>query len=377
MEDGMPLDSRSELWASLVIGGFELIAWEPYQALLSHYGSAKKAVEAGPGGWREAVLFDDKWLQKAAGRWDEVRSMADKEISLVEREQVSVKMWQSEDYPFLLKEISSPPPIIYIRGADQALEGPSIALVGSRRCSYYGERVAKELACGLAALGVTTTSGLARGIDSVVHRATMEAGGQTWAVLGSGLGCLYPPENKDLAMQIEKEGAVLSEFPLEAKPYPENFPRRNRIIAGLCAATVVVEGSLKSGALITARLAAEEGRSVGAVPGPIDSALSEGPHQLIQSGAKLVRNVDDIIEECSVLAKMAFERNKAGGIDAADTLDEESKKILSFIGATAVPKEDVAIRMGMDAKRFSILIMDLELNGFVRSLPGGFLAKKA
>ena len=200
-------------------------------------------------------------------------------------------------YPVLLCKIYDPPATLHVRGRLEALQGPAVAFVGSRRASRYGLRIAERLGYELARSGLTVVSGLARGIDAAAHRGCLRAGGVTVAVLGSGLGRIYPPEHEGLGQQIVRRGAVVSEFPWDANPLPGNFPRRNRIISGLSYGVVVVEATQRSGALITADQALEQGREVMAVPGEIDCTTSEGCHKLLQAGAKLVTCVEDILEE--------------------------------------------------------------------------------
>ena len=200
-------------------------------------------------------------------------------------------------YPSRLKEIDTPPLVLYIRGELTSDDALSISLVGSRDAKDYGRKVGYRLSFQLAQRGLTVVSGLARGIDTSAHRGALEAGGRTIAVMGSGLSFIYPATNSDLAEKITASGALISEFPMGVKPKPRNFPRRNRIISGLTLGTVVVEASNRSGALITARLAGEQGREVFAVSGEIFSELSTGTHKLINNGAKLINTVDDLLNE--------------------------------------------------------------------------------
>jgi len=203
--------------------------------------------------------------------------------------------------------------------------------------------MALRLAVDLAEAGVTTVSGLARGIDTHVHKATLEAGGKTWAVVGCGLSRVYPPENRGLAELIEKSGAVVSEFPMDTRPFPANFPRRNRVIAGLSLGTVVVEGSDKSGSLITARLAAEEGRDVFAVPGSVNSVLSAAPHRLLQMGAVMVQSSGDILAEIGQGARGREETRGAAGREVPETY----RPVLALLSEDPILKELLADRLKM------------------------------
>jgi DNA processing protein len=294
----------------------------------------------------------------------------------IETTGVQIYLWQDPVYPALLRQGSAAPPIIYALGNGLTEEAFPLALVGSRRPTYYGEKVARTLAGDLAQVGVTTVSGLARGIDSCVHGETVKHGGSTWAVLGSGLLNLYPRENRDLAAKIIERGALISEFPLHTPPYRGHFPRRNRIIAGLSHATVVIEGDEKSGSLITARLAAEEGRDVFAVPGPIHSRLSRGPHRLIQSGAALITGSEDIFKELPehLLQKhQIMNARKESGATAPKSMEES--RLLAELESTALARDVLAERLKLSAAELSPLILTLELKGIVRTLPGGLIER--
>ena len=219
------------------------------------------------------------------------------ELELIREYDCQVVTLYDAEYPQCLKEIDTPPLVLYIRGQLTPEDSLSISLVGSREAKDYGRKVSYRLSYQLAQRGLTVVSGLAKGIDTSAHRGALEAGGRTIAVMGNGLSFIYPAMNTDLAEKITESGALISEFPMKVEPKPRNFPRRNRIISGLTLGTVVVEASNRSGALITARLAAEQGREVFAVPGEIFSALSTGTHKLINNGAKLINTVDDLLNE--------------------------------------------------------------------------------
>ena len=221
----------------------------------------------------------------------------ERELELINEFGCQVLTLYDDAYPLHLKGIDSPPLVLYIRGELTAEDAMSISIVGSRNAKDYGRKVSYRLSYQLAQSGLTVVSGLAMGIDTSAHRGALEAGGRTIAVMGNGLSVIYPAENRELVKKIEASGALISEFPIGVKPKPRNFPRRNRIISGLTLGTVVVEASNRSGALITARLAAEQGKEVFAVPGEIFSELSAGTHRLINNGAKLINTVDDLLNE--------------------------------------------------------------------------------
>ena len=265
------------------------------QVLRNVFGSAENALQATPD---ELSKMDQ--LTPAVRdllRHKPVQYPIERELELIQEFGCQVLTLYDAAYPAQLKEIDTPPIVLYIRGELTSEDLLSLALVGSRDAKDYGRKASYRLSYQLAQRGLTVVSGLARGIDTSAHRGALEAGGRTIAVMGSGLSFIYPATNTDLAEKITASGALISEFPMETTPKPNNFPRRNRIISGLTLGTVVVEASNRSGALITARLAGEQGREVFAVPGEIFSELSTGTHKLINNGAKLVNTVDDLLNE--------------------------------------------------------------------------------
>jgi DNA processing protein len=224
----------------------------------------------------------------------------DEELDLIKRYNLKILTFQDDEYPFLLKQIPDPPPVLYIKGKLKEEDKLSIAIVGSRQASFYGLQCSQKFSYELAELGFTIVSGLARGIDTWAHKGALKAQGRTIAVLGSGFSFIYPEENKDLVEEISLKGAVISEFSCNTKPFSFNFPRRNRVISGLSLGVLVVEAAKKSGALITANFALEQNRQVFCVPGRQDSFTSWGTNTLIKEGAKLVLDIQDILEELSL-----------------------------------------------------------------------------
>lgn len=270
------------------------------------------------------------------------------------------------DYPPRLAAISDPPLALFARGRRDLAATDSIAVVGSRRASPYGENAARRLAAGLASRGITVVSGMARGVDATAHVAALGAGGPTLAVLGTGLDLVYPPEHRDLRDRIAAEGLLLSEFPPGAPPLREHFPIRNRIIAGLSLGVLVIEAGEKSGSLITARLAAEEGREVFAVPGSIFSRNSVGVHRLIQDGAKLAGSVEDIIEEIGELAAA-----RAPAAPKRAPVEPELARILAALSPDdGVALDVAAAQLGVGVAWLAPRLLALELAGEVRALPG-------
>jgi DNA processing protein len=285
--------------------------------------------------------------------------------------------WGDQGYPPLLKTIEDPPPVLYVKGdlGDPAV--PAIAVVGSRRPSTYGKVVAEQLAGELAACGITVVSGLARGIDSVAHLSTMERDGRTIAVLGCGLSYMYPPENRRLAERISHQGAVVSEFPMRTKPDRLNFPLRNRIISGLSLGTVVVEAGERSGALITAQWALEQGRDVFAVPGNVTAPTSRGTNRLIKMGAKLVERVEDILEELPAYALGGRYQRAPTQEDRglADHTPDE-RRLLALLDPVEARHIDWIIEQAhVPTSTVSALLLKLELEGTVTQLPGKLFLK--
>jgi DNA processing protein len=264
-----------------------------FRRLIDGLGSPEAAWKARPAHLAEAGL-DRRTIESLVA----TRSKIDLDREMQKLNQLSVKLLtlQEEGYPERLRNIADPPPILYLLGELLPEDDICVAIVGTRRATAYGRQAAERFAQGLAENKLTVTSGLARGIDTFAHRAALDAGGRTLAVLGSGLDIIYPGENRRLAAEIAEQGALISEFPLGTKPDAVNFPRRNRIISGLSAATIVVEAGDTSGALITAEFALEQGRDVFAVPGNIFSPASRGPNSLIADGARPVCEVRDILE---------------------------------------------------------------------------------
>lgn len=279
-------------------------------------------------------------------------------------------------YPDLVREIADPPPVLYVLG-ELAPDPVRIAVVGSRRPTAYGSRVARALGARLAERGVEVVSGGARGIDSRAHEGALEAAGRTVAVLGSGLARLYPPENEALFRRIACSGAVVSEFPLEAPPKAEHFPRRNRLLAALAHGVVVVEAASRSGALGTAAHALEQGREVMAVPGPVDSDRSVGCHRLIQQGAKLVHEAEDVIVELHPELRRRLQPAGAaptpGGGARLDGLTEEEALVLSLLADPEPVHLDVlADRAPFDVAKLQVALFGLEMRGAVEQLPGRY-----
>lgn len=290
-----------------------------------------------------------------------------------------------EHYPSLLYEIPSPPIVLFVEGDVCLLQQPQLAMVGSRNPTPMGIETAESFASYLAARGWIITSGLAMGIDAASHRGALSQG-KTIAVLGCGIDQMYPSQHKSLAESISRSGAVVSEFPLGTHPAKEHFPRRNRIISGLSAGVLVVEAAIKSGSLITAKFAADQGREIFAIPGSIHNPLSKGCHYLLRHGAKLVETAEDIAEELSSFfpqkdsAKKTvetpngrFQRDKPPGF----TLDKDYRKLLSCVGFEPTAMDTLVIRSGFSAAIISSMLLILELESYIKSVTGGYIRLKA
>lgn len=317
----------------------------------------------------------------------------DRELKLARENNISIITILDRDYPESLKNIYDPPAVLYVMGQLLDCDYNSLAIVGSRRASFYGLSTASRLSSELSGLGITVVSGLARGIDTASHKGALSSKGRTVAVLGSGLLKLYPPENKKLAQEISKDGAVISEFSLETSPLAINFPRRNRIISGLSLGVVVVEAARNSGALITADLALQQSREVFAVPGKMDSITSVGTNSLIKQGAKLISNIDDIMEEIAIKLREfsdvkkpelhqressqkepAIELDDPSGTTRKNSptgqLDSDTKSVYQILSNEPMHIDEIIDSTKIDISKISSLLMKLQLMNKAKELPG-------
>ena len=304
-------------------------------------------------GWRETVKLED-------------------ELARIEQAGVQVVTREDAGYPKNLREIYDPPLVLYVRGALTERDALAIGIVGSRRTTLYGQEMSRKLAYQLARVGVTVVSGLARGIDTAAHTGALQAKGRTVAVIGCGIDTMYPPENKKLADDIvAKGGAVVTEFPFGVKPDRQNFPMRNRIISGWSLGVVVVEANLKSGALITAKQAMEQGREVFAVPGRADSILSRGTNRLIKDGAKLTEDAEDILTEFEYLLPKREKPDDTGtATRPALQFTEHETKVLAQISDDETPVDEIIRGSGLTSACVSATLLALEMKRVVRQLPG-------
>lgn len=280
---------------------------------------------------------------------------------------------KSPEYPEKLKHIYDPPLFFFAHGDLKCLEKPTIAMVGSRSLSVYGKMMTEKLATELAQVGFTTVSGFARGIDTIAHKYTIDAGGQTAAVFGSGLDVIYPPENKVLYKSLVLNGCAISEFYLGTKPDPYNFPRRNRIISGLCLGVLVIEAAGRSGALLTVQHALDQNREVFAVPGNVNSKTSQGTNRIIKEGAKLVTSADDILEEFKFLVA-PWEIVDDQKI--YEKLTKEQKKIYDVLSNEPIQLDNIVKKSGLAVSGALEILLDLELSSYVRQLSGKMFVKE-
>ena len=343
-----------------------------YQNLLDAFGDAESVLRTGSSKLQRVQGVGAKLAQQIA----EARETIDiAELQkLCSDNRIEILSRADGAYPNLLKEIHDPPNILFAQGSLLPEDSLAIAIVGSRHATRYGTSVAESLARALAMAGFTVVSGLARGIDAAAHLGALQAGGRTVAVLGSGLMNVYPSEHKKLAQEIVQQGAVLSESHPLHPPKSGAFPQRNRIVTGMCLGVIVVEAAQRSGALISARLANEQGREVFAVPGQINSRMSRGCHALIRDGAKLIENVDDVLEELGPLALPA----RVGAADQTTTvrhpgelkLTEQESKILNTIGVASTQIDDIIAQTGLPAQRVLSTVSVLEMRKLIRRLSG-------
>jgi DNA processing protein len=340
-----------------------------FKKLARHFEDPTEALSAPLAALAEIPGLDQNVIDglRNFSAWDE----AEKEIIRAEKAAVKIVPFIDSTYPARLRMIPDPPPLLYLKGEIRSEDQKAVAVIGSRSTSDYGRRVARDLCRGLASLGFTVVSGMARGIDGAAHETSLIAGGRTIAVLGSGVDRVYPAEHDKLYQRIIENGAVISEFSIGTRPLAFNFPARNRLISGLSLGVVVVEATEKSGSLITAALALEQGREVFAVPGEVGASRSRGAHRLIRQGAKLVETVDDIIEE--IAPQLVVRGGKAASAPRRtlpQSLGVEFQTIFNLFDERPVQIDEVIERSGYSPSRVSEILLELELQGYIRQLPG-------
>ncbi len=298
-----------------------------------------------------------------------------KELSLLEEVQGRIVTLKDDDYPNRLKDIYDPPALLYVRGELRKEDELAIAIVGSRKTSPYGRWITEKIGQDLAHHRVTVVSGMARGIDSLAHKGALQGGGRTIAVLGCGVDVIYPSESRNLFYQIIEQGAILSEYPMGSPPEGGHFPRRNRIISGLSIGVVIVEASAKSGSLITAGYALEQGREVFAIPGNVGAETSRGTNQLIKEGAKLVESSEDILEEILPQWRGEGERGQEADRPVPDLTSEE-KVLYQLLTETPLHIDAIIQESQLDPGKVSSFLLNLELKGLISQWPGKCFTKK-
>lgn len=341
--------------------------------LLDAFGTIERVCAAGVQELRQVEGVSPSLAQRV---WRGCRNDAviQRELQLALSAGVEIVTLEDPAYPESLRTISDPPLALYVRGTLDRDDAVAVSLVGSRHASAYGLGCAEQLSYALALQGVVIISGLARGIDAAAHRGALRAAGRTLAVLGSGLNQLYPPEHERLADEISRHGALISEYPMATPPLPHNFPRRNRIVSGLSLGVVVVEAASRSGALITADCALEQGREVFAVPGPMNAMTSQGTHRLLKQGARLVTSADDILEELRLTPQPVPVRQAHGDPlpeEGPMGLPEAQQRIVACTSKDhACGIDAIAAHSGLAVAEVSSMLLQLELKRVIRQLPG-------
>ena len=369
MEDSLnPKISNLRQW--LALARMPGLGSRGIQRLLHQFGTPARLFECAAGGRHETGLKPEILAYLRSPDWAAVRQ----DMDWLRQPGHHLLTLDHPLYPRLLGETADPPPLLFVNGDPLLLSSPQLAIVGSRNPSASGRRTALDFAHCLAQSGITVTSGLAVGIDGASHQGALDGGGRTLAVTGTGPDRLYPSRHMELARRIAGHGALVTEFPPGTPPRRGHFPRRNRIIAGLSLGTLVVEAALHSGSLITARLAADQGREVFAIPGSIHNPLARGCHWLIRQGAKLVETAQDVLEELAPLLgelRVPAPEELPAENRNGPAWDADYRKLLGNLGFDPLPIDLLIRRSGLTADAVSSMLLVLELEGFVSSSPGG------
>ncbi len=329
------------------------------QRLLEYFGSLQRAWEA------DASLLRTLVEARVVERIVAERRRGDPELELarLQREQVEVITLLDDRYPSLLREIPSPPPVLFTKGDLIETDRRAVAIVGTRRVTSYGREMARTIARDLALAGITIVSGLARGVDGIAQQAALEAGGRTIALMGSGVRRIYPAEHRGLAERIRGQGALISDFLPDAPPDGPNFPARNRLISGMSLGVIVIEAPERSGALITVDFAADQGRDVFALPGSVMSGASAGCHRILRDGARLIRGAQDVLDDLRL-----GEAPRQLEMEASAMLDEPSRRVLAILTGEPRHIDDITGAADLDITALSSLLMGLELQGLIRNV---------
>ena len=376
--------SQIELWLKLIRA--DGIGPTIFKRLLDYFGGVERIFAASVAQLTKIEGIGNKTAESIARTRDAFDVEA--ELALADKLGVWVIHLQDERYPPALKAIYDPPPVLYVKGTLTRSDNLAMAIVGCRRCSHYGTEQANRFSHLLASAGFTIVSGMARGIDTAAHRGALAAKGRTIAVQGCGLSNIFPPENEKLFAQIAENGAVISELPLNYEPLAENFPGRNRIIAGLSMGVLVVEATYRSGALISAQAATDNNREVMAVPGRIDSPCSLGCHKLLKQGARLIDGIDEIMDALGYVgdglkthagaAATEAEQNAQGTLFDTSRLNltKAEEAILGQLNSEPVHVEELIEQTQLSAAKVHSAAISLQLKGLVKQLPGNMLVKR-
>jgi len=360
----MDIDARVEAWASL-----QLVPGLTARALFELLKSLGGPAEVRAASQATLARFVTADVAAATRRGPDPGDL-ERTLAWLALPGHSLFAWDDPDYPASLLAIADPPPAFCYVGRRELLNRPALAIVGSRNATPQGVEHAETFAAALSAAGLTIVSGLAVGIDAAAHRGGLAGAGSSIAVLGTGLDRVYPAANRALAQKLSERGGLLSEFPLGTPPLPANFPRRNRLISGLSRGVLVVEATLASGSLITARFAAEQGRDVFAIPGSIHSPFSKGSHRLIKDGAKLVETAQDVLDELGLTASpVETPPATAGQTDVA--IEGAAARVLAALGHDTAGIDALCERTGLAADAIAVALVELELSGKIAPLPGG------
>jgi DNA processing protein len=373
-----PHSSQIELWLKLIRA--EGVGPTLFRRLVDYFGDIERILGASVSELTKVEGIGNKTAESIARTRNAFD--AEQELGLADKLGVWVIHLHDERYPPALKAVYDPPPVLYVKGSLTRADNLAMAIVGSRRCTHYGTEQANRFSHLLASAGFSIVSGLARGIDTAAHRGALSAQGRTIAVQGCGLANIFPPENKALFEQITENGAVISELPLGYEPLAENFPGRNRIIAGLSMGVLVVEATYRSGALISAQAALENNREVMAVPGRVDAPTSAGCHKLLKQGARLVDGIDEIMDALGHVGDGL--KDHAGTAAAQGTLFDvsrlnltaEENAILKRLNSEPVHVEELIEVTMLSAAKVHSAIISLQLKGVVKQLPGNMLVKR-
>lgn len=369
--------SYEEKSALLKINAFSFLRADWLGRLLDIFGSPSEILKQNP----QRLSEEGKISIETAGKFLDTAAKLDAEAEFEKTEKANGRIYfkGEEDYPQELLSIKEPPVALYVRGVLPSDGSANVGMVGTRKITPYGRRAAAKLSEDLALSGVVLVSGLARGVDTIVHASAVRNGKQTIALIGTGIGRCYPAENRELARGIiENGGAIVSELPFDAPPLAQHFPRRNRLIAAFSKAVAVIEGELKSGALITAKMALEQGKDVLAVPGPIDSPQSAGPNNLIKEGAGMLLDARDIIDTLPLNLKLGLNTKKLYNEEKppAEDLPPRERAVMQAIGSGSLSADEMAISLNMPISELSGILFNLEVGGLICCEDGKYSRRK-